>query len=279
MAAQTFTTTIVRDGSICFIPLTFDPKLVFGRVRAPVKVTLNGFTFRSTVAAMGSGAGVPLRRSNREAAGLEGGETIEVRLEADVDRRTVEPPADLVRELKKARGAWQGWRALSFTSQREAVERIEGAKKPDTRTRRVAAAVRLASVKAGTGAATAASAADAPAQIQSYLARLPPDARKALQRLRAAVRAAAPDAVDAFSYAIPAFRLDGRILVWCAAFTAHTSLYPITPALLRAHRIAVTGYATSKGTIRFPLQAPIPSALVKRLVKARVAELRRKKAR
>ncbi|HMF95077.1 MAG TPA: DUF1801 domain-containing protein [Vicinamibacterales bacterium] len=118
------------------------------------------------------------------------------------------------------------------------------------------------------------SAEGARAEIQAYLATLPGVSRQALQKLRAAVRAAAPDAVDGFSYRIPLFRLDGRPLVWCAAFRAHTSMYPITPSLLKAHRIDVTGYETSKGTIRFPLDAPIPSALVKRLVKARIAELR-----
>ena len=117
-------------------------------------------------------------------------------------------------------------------------------------------------------------AVDARAEIQAYLATLPASARQALRKLRADVRAAAPDAVDGFSYRIPLFRLDGRPLVWCAAFKAHTSMYPITPALLKAHRIDVTGYETSKGTIRFPLDSPIPSALVKRLVKARIAELR-----
>ena len=61
-----FKTTIVRDGSMCFIPLTFDPKAVFGKVRVPVKVTVNGHTYRSTIAAMGGPACVPLRKSNRK---------------------------------------------------------------------------------------------------------------------------------------------------------------------------------------------------------------------
>ena len=87
MASKRFTTTIVRDGAMCAIPLTFDPKAVFGKVRRPVKVTLNGYTYRSTIAAMGGPAFIPLRRSNREAAGLEGDETIEVRLDLDTDPR------------------------------------------------------------------------------------------------------------------------------------------------------------------------------------------------
>ena len=74
----------------------------FGKVRAPVKVTLNGYTYRSTIAAMGGPPCVPLRRSHREAAGLEGGETLEVRLDLDTDIRKVTPPADFVKALKEA---------------------------------------------------------------------------------------------------------------------------------------------------------------------------------
>ena len=77
---KTFKTTIFRDGAICFIPVPFDPKPVFGKVRAPVKVTVNGYTYKSTIASMGDGPCIPLRRSNREAAGLEGGETLPVTL-------------------------------------------------------------------------------------------------------------------------------------------------------------------------------------------------------
>jgi hypothetical protein len=139
---KTFKATIVRDGSMCYIPLTFDPKPVFGKIRAPVKVTLNGYMFRSTIAAMGGPAFIPLRKSNREAAGLEGTETLEVRLEFDTDVRTVKPPADLVRALKAA-SAWERWQDLSFTHQREHVEAIEDAKKPETRVRRIERAVQM----------------------------------------------------------------------------------------------------------------------------------------
>jgi hypothetical protein len=142
MAARTFITTLVRDGSTCFIPLTFDPKAAFGKVRAPVKVTLNGYTYRSTIAAMGGPPCIPLRRSHREAAGLDGTETLQVRIELDTEAREVTPPADLVKALKAAR-ALEGWHALSYSHQREYVEAIEEAKKADTRTRRIAGAVQM----------------------------------------------------------------------------------------------------------------------------------------
>jgi hypothetical protein len=142
MASKKYKTTIERDGSMCFIPVPFDPKPLFGKVRAPVRVTLNGYTYRSTIAAMGGTTCIPLRKSNREAAGLEGGETIEVRLDLDTDERTVEAPADLAKALKAAPPAWDRWKELSFTHQREYAEAVEGAKKPETRTRRIENAVR-----------------------------------------------------------------------------------------------------------------------------------------
>ena len=141
MSSRTFKATIVRDGSMSFIEVPFDPKGVFGRARPPVKVTLNGYTYRSTICAMGGPPFIPLRKSNREAAGLEGGETLEVRLDLDTEKREVKPPADLVKALKAAPPAWERWQELSYTHQREYVEALAGAKKPDTRARRMANAV------------------------------------------------------------------------------------------------------------------------------------------
>jgi uncharacterized protein YdhG (YjbR/CyaY superfamily) len=108
--------------------------------------------------------------------------------------------------------------------------------------------------------------------IRAYFAALSPPARRRMQQIRAIIRAAAPGATEHFSYGIPAFKLEGQPLVWYGAFRHHSSLYPITESLARAHRIDLSGYETAKGTVRFSLDAPLPTALVKRLVKARAAE-------
>lgn len=110
--------------------------------------------------------------------------------------------------------------------------------------------------------------------VRTYLAAQPPETRRALRMLRETIRGSARDAVESFSYGIPGFKLDGKPLVWYAGFKEHTSLYPMGDAIRRAHAAALKGYKTSTGTIRFPLTRQPSSALVRKLVKARIGEVR-----
>ncbi len=113
------------------------------------------------------------------------------------------------------------------------------------------------------------------AQIRAYHANLPPAARRLLKALESEVRAAAPAAQRAFSYRVPAYASDGRIVVWCAGWKEHVSLYPVTTAMQRAGGAALVPYRHAKGTLRFALDRALPRALVRRIVKARVAEMSR----
>jgi uncharacterized protein YdhG (YjbR/CyaY superfamily) len=111
-----------------------------------------------------------------------------------------------------------------------------------------------------------------PKTIDEYIARADPDQRPALRRLRKAIRAAAPKAEECISYGLAAFRLDGRMLVAFGAKASHCAFYPMSSTTVAAHQDDLRGYDTSKGTIRFPAGKPLPDRLVRKLVKARIAE-------
>jgi len=106
--------------------------------------------------------------------------------------------------------------------------------------------------------------------VHEYIARLPEPAQTKLKQVRAAIRSAVPaETTEVVSYGIPAFK-QKRVLVWYAAFADHWSLFP-TAAVIEQFRDELKGYTTSKGTIQFPLDKPIPTALIRELVKSRVA--------
>ena len=130
-------------------------------------------------------------------------------------------------------------------------------------------------VKSG-NRSSAAKGNGAPKNVDEYLAGVPEPARGTLNKIRAAIRSAVPsEATEAISYGIPTFKYKGP-LVWFAAFSNHCSLFP-TPSVIEAFKNELKGFSTSKGTIHFPTDKPLPTALVKKLVRARVAQNESKK--
>src|SRR5437870_5945786 len=118
-----------------------------------------------------------------------------------------------------------------------------------------------------------------PNTIDEYLAAVSADKRRALEKVRMAIQAAAPTAEECISYGLAAFRLDGRPLVAFGASANHCAFYPMSSSTVLAHKDELKAYDTSKGTIRSQADKPLPAALVRKLVKARIAEnvgLRRK---
>ena len=120
-------------------------------------------------------------------------------------------------------------------------------------------------------------AGDGRAAVEEYLADVPEPARSTLNKVRVMIRSAAPaEATEALGYGVPTFRYKGA-LVGFAAFSDHCSLFPMNAALLEAMKEDFKAFSLSKGTIRFPVNKPLPAALVKKLVKARVAQNEMKK--
>jgi uncharacterized protein YdhG (YjbR/CyaY superfamily) len=125
---------------------------------------------------------------------------------------------------------------------------------------------------------SAAKSTRAPKNVDEYLAGVPEPARGTLNKIRAAIRSAVPpEATEGISYGIPTFNYKGP-LVWFAAFSNHCSLFP-SAAVIEAFKDELKGFSTSKGTIHFPTDKPLPTALLKNLVKARIAQNESKKRR
>jgi uncharacterized protein YdhG (YjbR/CyaY superfamily) len=118
-----------------------------------------------------------------------------------------------------------------------------------------------------------------PKDVDKYLARVPEPARSTLNKMRAAIRATAPpEATETISYQIPTFKYKGSLVAF-AAFSNHCSFFPMSMSVMRACKDDLKNLDASKGTIRFPMDKPLSAALVKKLVKARIAENERRNQR
>ena len=111
------------------------------------------------------------------------------------------------------------------------------------------------------------------ASVDAYIDGQPPATRLALQQMRTLLRKALPGAEEAISYGMPAYKLDGRVVVYFAGWKQHTALYPGGSEAIAAFADDLAGYATSKGAIRFPLDAPLPGALIARIAKHRARQI------
>jgi uncharacterized protein YdhG (YjbR/CyaY superfamily) len=118
----------------------------------------------------------------------------------------------------------------------------------------------------------------APRTVEDYLSGVPQEARGALEDLRKTIQTAVPEATESISYQMPTFRYRGRPLVGFAAFKNHCSFFPMSPKVLDAHKEELASFQTSKGTIRFTADKPLPAALVTKLVKAGIRETETRKA-
>jgi uncharacterized protein YdhG (YjbR/CyaY superfamily) len=114
---------------------------------------------------------------------------------------------------------------------------------------------------------------DKPKTIEDYLAQVSEDQRHALEELRNAIRVIVPNAEEGFSYGLPAFRVEDRPLVAYGASKNHCSLYPMSPAVIEKLKSDLKAFETSRGTIRFSPEEPLPDDLVQKIVEARIAEL------
>lgn len=149
MSAKKFSARLETEGGGYFIALPFDVKEEFGRARPPVKASVNGHGYRTTIAVYDAKYYLGFRKADAAAAGVKAGDIVRVTVEPDTEVREVEMPPELAAALKKNTAARAQWEKLSYTHKKEHAEAILKAKKPETRMRRVQKAVEMLSDKIG----------------------------------------------------------------------------------------------------------------------------------
>ena len=137
MSAKRFKAKLGAGAGALFVEVPFDVKKEFGKARPPVKVSINGYRYRSTISVYGGKYYLPVRRERREAAGVKAGDLVEVTIQPDTEVRRVDPPAALSAALAKNAPAKAQWEKLSYSHKKEHADANLQAKKSETRARRV----------------------------------------------------------------------------------------------------------------------------------------------
>ena len=109
-------------------------------------------------------------------------------------------------------------------------------------------------------------------EVDAYIAGFPPKIRQILKKIRAVIRRTAPGATESITYQIPTYKLNGRRLIYFAGFKSHIGFYPVTPDVKAKFKKELAGYKGGKGTVRFPLDEPVPYGLIARIVKFKMRE-------
>ena len=109
--------------------------------------------------------------------------------------------------------------------------------------------------------------------VDKYIARFPPKTRRVLAKIRATIHRAAPRVEESITYKIPTFKLNGRRLIYFAVFKAHIGLYPVTPDVKAKFKKELAGYKGGKGTVRFPLDEPVPYGLIAKIVRFKLKQI------
>jgi hypothetical protein len=148
MSVKRFHVRLGAKGHALFFEVPFDVKQEFGRARPPVKVSVNGHTYRSTVSVYGGKYYLPVRQERREAAGVKAGDIVKVTVALDREVRTVKAPPELSAAFKKNAAAKERWETLSYTHKKEHADAILEAKKPETRARRAEKTLTMLAAKA-----------------------------------------------------------------------------------------------------------------------------------
>jgi uncharacterized protein YdhG (YjbR/CyaY superfamily) len=112
--------------------------------------------------------------------------------------------------------------------------------------------------------------------VDEYLATVPEEARATLEKLRQTIKSILPDAIETISYGMPSYKYKGKLVAGFAAFKEHCSYFPMSAVVIEVLKDDLRSYSTSKGTIRFPTDKPLPATLIKKLIKTRIAETQQK---